>query len=121
MLTTLLKPILCKTLASLCCGAMLVGQAQAASGEMGTGIPHFGVYSAGTGVSTIVWSLKNAAIGFPAACGSIVLSPTTMGMDTYKINLAILITAKSVGKRVRFYAHAERDGGCGVDYVELQD
>jgi hypothetical protein len=34
---------------------------------------------------------------------------------------ATLTAAKMSGRRVRFYAHAERDGGCGVDYVELGD
>jgi len=99
----------------LCQGAL------AAQGEMGAGTPHFGMYSAATGTQIRVWSLASATIAFPAGCSSLNLTPATMGLDTYKLAIATMLTAKATGKRVRFYAHAPRDGGCGVDYVELQD
>jgi hypothetical protein len=41
-----------------------------------------------------------------------------LGADTYKIAIAMMMMANASGTKVRFYAHAERDGGCGVDYVE---
>lgn len=44
-----------------------------------------------------------------------------MGIDAYKLALGQLTTALAMRKRVRFYAHADRDGGCGVDYFELQN
>jgi hypothetical protein len=43
-----------------------------------------------------------------------------MGIEAYKMAFATMTAAKIAGSRVRFYAHADRDGGCGVDYVELQ-
>jgi hypothetical protein len=87
----------------------------AASGEMGSGKPSFGVYT----TSTSVFFLKDATVAFPSGCyGGVVLSPATMGIETYRIALSILITAKATNTAVRFYAHAERDGGCGVDYVQ---
>lgn len=57
---------------------------------------------------------------FPAGCTSLMLHPVTMGLDAYKLAAAALLAAKVSGMRIRFYAHAPRDGGCGVDYVELQ-
>jgi len=86
---------------------------------MGTGIPHFGSYSAATGVQTNVWGLNEATVPFPAGCPYIYLTAATMGMDAYKIAVATLLVAKTTGRAVRFYAHAARDGGCGVDYVQL--
>lgn len=97
------------------------GLAMAAQGEMGTGVPgQLGLYSNATGTSTIVWSITDASTPFPAGCPQITLSPVTMGMDAYKIALSAILLAKSTGKRIRFYAHAPRDAGCGVDYVEVQ-
>jgi hypothetical protein len=86
---------------------------------MGKGKPEFGVYSQSQGVSTPIWSLRDATVGFPAGCGYLILSVATMGIESYKIALAILITAKATNTAVRFYAHADRDGGCGVDYVQM--
>jgi hypothetical protein len=99
---------------------VLSAPAIAAQGEMGTGIPTFGTYSAATGAQTLVWTISESTAPFPAGCTSLTLSPATMGMDTYKIAVATLITAKTANRRVRFFAHAPRDGGCGVDYVEMQ-
>jgi len=93
----------------------------AAQGEMGTGVPNFGMYSAATGTSTIVWSLGDATTPFPAGCARIVLHPQTMGMDAYKLAVGTLVAAKLSNKKVRFYAHASRDDGCGVDYVQIVD
>jgi hypothetical protein len=93
----------------------------AATGEMGTGVPNFGIYSQATGMSIIVWSLGNATRSFPSGCTNIVLTPATMGMDSYKMAMATLTAARVSGLKVRFYAHAERDNGCGVDYVQLED
>jgi hypothetical protein len=94
--------------------------ARAASGEMGTGVPAaVGSYSAATGVQTIIWSLSNPSIPFPAGCSSITLSPATMGMDAYKIAVAAAMMATATNRPLRFYAHASRDSGCGVDYVQF--
>ena len=93
----------------------------AAMGEMGTGIPQFGSYSAPVGVRTTVWSLDSATVSFPAGCTAIYLYASTMGMDSYKLAISTMLTARALGKAVRFYAHAPRDGGCGVDYVQLID
>lgn len=59
----------------------------AAQGELGTGIPKFGIYSAALGVSayTAVWQLEDATVPFPSGCTSLILSPATMGVDSYKI------------------------------------
>jgi hypothetical protein len=43
-----------------------------------------------------------------------------MGMDAYKMAVATLTAARLSGAKVRFFAHAERDNGCGVDYVQLE-
>jgi hypothetical protein len=104
-------------------GFMMVaaGHAYAASGEMGTGVPNFGVYSAATGMRIVVFSISNPIRPFPAGCTNIVLTPGTMGLDSYKMAVATLTTAKATGMRVRFYAHDYRDNGCGVDYVQLED
>ncbi len=93
----------------------------AAEGEMGAGIPEFGMYSAAVGPLTMVTGLREAAAPFPAGCTSILLTPATMGMDSYKLAIGTMVAAKVTNKKVRFYAHAPRDGGCGVDYVALQD
>lgn len=92
--------------------------ASAAQGEMGAGIPHFGNYAAPLPY-TIVWQLENASTPFPAGCTYLNVTAATMGMDAYKIAIATMTVARVSGRAVRFYAHAPRDGGCGVDYVEL--
>ena len=97
-------------------------EASAASGDMGTGIPSFGQYSDGVWAgNALVWSLGSASVPFPAGCAYLIVSRATMGADPFKIAVATMITAKVTGKSVRFYAHADRDGGCGVDYVQLMD
>jgi ABC-type enterochelin transport system permease subunit len=93
--------------------------ATAATGEMGTGVPHFGIYSAATGMQIVVFSIASPTRPFPAGCTNIVLTPGTMGLDTYKMAMATLTAASLAGRQVRFYAHGERDGGCGVDFVQL--
>ena len=107
------------SLSAIALSTCLCGVALAAQYEMGTGVPsNIGLYSAATGVNAYVW-LSDVTLALPAACGNLVLSPATMGMDAYKLAIATLLTAKASNKRVRFYAHAERDGGCGADYVPL--
>jgi hypothetical protein len=102
------------------CLIATVGNASAASGELGTGVPQFGSYSAATGMHTRVWRLDDATLPFPAGCTSLQLTPTTMGTDSYKIAVATMLSAKLTNRKVRFYSHAPRDtDGCGVDYVEL--
>lgn len=104
------------------CAISLLGTGIAAAQgerEMGTGIPHFGSYSAATGVQTLVWGLNEATVPFPADCTRLYLTAATMGMDAYKIAVATLLVARTTHRAVRFYAHAPRDGGCGVDYVQL--
>lgn len=104
--------------ASVACVAQ---PAFAVTGEMGTGIPRFGTYSAASGAKITVWGLDNASTPMVAGCTSLTLSVATMGIDAYKLALGQLTTALAMRKRVRFYAHADRDGGCGVDYFELQN
>ncbi len=103
---------------------LVCGTAQAATGEMGTGIPEFGIYSsvvvAPAGQVTIV-SLASPTINFPAGCTSLTMTPASMGADAYKLAVATLLAAKVAGKPVRFYAHAARDAGCGVDYVQMKN
>lgn len=101
--------------------ALASQNASAAAGEMGTGVPYFGVYSQATGTMLRVYSLGSPYINFPAGCDAIVLTPATMGMESFKIAFATLTTARISGLKVRLYAHGERDGGCGADYVQLQD
>jgi len=106
-------------IAALLCGA---GGIEAAQGEMGTGVPtSYGMYSAATGTSTIVWAIGDITVPFPQGCTNIVLSPTTMGIDAYKIAVATLTIGKIANRRIRFYAHAPRDSGCGVDYLQFAD
>lgn len=100
----------------------MASSANAAMGEMGVGTPLFGVYSAAivNPPETLVWELANATRGFPAGCSRLTLNSGTMGMDTYKIALAIMMQARAMNTRVKFYAHSELNGGCGVDFVEPQ-
>lgn len=107
------------------CGLLVCVAAQhacAARGEMGTGIPgKVGMYSQATGVTTYVWSLSFTSIPFPSGCSFVRLTPGTMGMDAYKIAVSTILLAKATNRSIRFYAHAERDGGCGVDYVQFTE
>jgi hypothetical protein len=99
-----------------------VSSVQAATGELGTGIPVFGVFTNalnGTGGWITIWLLKNPTINFPQGCSTLYIMPGTQGASSYKDALAILLTAVSLNKPVRFYSHAERDGGCGVDYLQI--
>ena len=98
---------------------LTAGPVLGAQGEMGTGIPEFGIFTPDLGFKTIVWVLTDASTPFPAGCTAITLTSATMGLDTYKMSVAILTVAKATNRRVRFYAHAARDQGCGVDYVQL--
>lgn len=105
--------------AVIACAVLWSALANGAQGEMGRGIPQFGSYSSATGVQTLVLRLDDATTPFPAGCTSITLAPATMGMDSYKIAVATMLAAKTSGRPVRFFAHAPRDTGCGVDYVEM--
>jgi len=106
------------SLASAC----MCANVNAAQGEMGTGIPSgFSFYSAATGVQTLVWGMTSPSIQFPSGCQSLTLTPATMGMDAYKIAVSTLLLARVTGRPVRFYAHASRDTGCGVDYIQLNE
>lgn len=117
--TRLLRSMGCASLiASLIIGTTM--SAHAATGEMGNGVPQIGIYSGAAGHGHIrIWSLANATVNFPTGCTSILISRTTVGEQDYKVMLSIILTAKSLGKPVRFYGHAERDGGCGMDYIQL--
>ena len=88
---------------------------------MGTGIPDFGVYGKSvSGVdTTIIWGLANQTVPRPAGCNFLYLTSTTLGAESYKLFLSVLVTARISNRAVRFYAHADRDGGCGVDFVQL--
>jgi type IV secretory pathway TrbL component len=97
------------------------GSAFAASGEMGTGVPNMGFYTQATGANLTYIFLKNAAVPLPSGCGFLILSVATAGERDYKIAQAMLLASSFAGKRIRFYAHAERDGGCGVDYLQNID
>jgi hypothetical protein len=102
---------------------LLMNPVRAATGEMGKGVvSSFGLYGQnlyGVNPVVIVWGLTSPSIPFPAGCNSLFLTATTMGMDAFKTAVGILTAAQLAGKPVRFWAHAERDGGCGVDYVQL--
>jgi hypothetical protein len=91
---------------------------------MGTGKPFWGSYSAqmhSGALVTIVWNLgPNPVIPFAAGCPYITLTSSSMSMDGYKAALALMLQAKALGQTVRFVAHAERDWGCGADYVAIE-
>lgn len=108
----------CRLAAILLC-TFLSTPAPAASGEMGTGVPQFAVLGDVMGAYAKVTALSNATVAFPAGCSTLFLTPATLGMDTYKIAIATMLSAAALDRKVRFYAHATRDGGCGVDYVEM--
>lgn len=95
----------------------------AAQGEMGTGIPDgYSIYSpvaTGGSAQIVVWSLKGASTAMPSGCSNITLTLRTLEADTYKMALATLQIAKLTNQPVRFYAHASRDAGCGVDMIQL--
>jgi hypothetical protein len=109
------------TLTFLLASCLALPPAATAAGEreMGTGIPLFGQYSQATGTAVIVWSLEEGTVPFPSDCQAIRLSPETMGIDAYKMAVATMLASRISRRPVRFYAHASRDGGCGVDYVQL--
>jgi hypothetical protein len=114
-----------KTLRRLMAATILAGLSAfsfAVSGEMGTGTPDsWGQYSAAVGDTHIrIFNLTNRTTAFPAGCSYITISSATVGADAYKMVLASMLIAKSTGKKMRFFAHAARDGGCGVDYFEMQ-
>ena len=67
----------------------------------------------------MVWKLEGATIPFPTGCSGQSLDPTIMGMDAYKIAIGIMLVARASGRTGRFYAHAPRGSGCGVDYLQL--
>jgi hypothetical protein len=116
----MLRKPLSKLLAAAFTGLLHVAS-MSAQGEMGTGVPaNVGLYSNATGMSAIIWSMTDLSTPLPAGCTLLILSPATMGMDAYKVAISAVMLAKATGKRVRFYAHAPRDSGCGVDYVEVQ-
>ena len=91
--------------------------ASAAQGEVGTGVPTFGVYAQSLGGHIVVYGLSNPTINFPAGCTNLVLTPTSMGAEPFKMAYATLLAAKVSGMAVRFYAHV--DNGCSADYVQL--
>lgn len=104
-----------------CLMVLAAGDASAAYGEMGTGVPSFGVYGQPNGPYIAVWSLADQTRPMAAGCTTLYIMPATIGLDTYKMAFATLTAAKLSGKRVRLYAHADRDGGCGVDFIQLED
>lgn len=120
--TAMIKHVTKAVSALLLAGAF--GQALAATGEMGTGIPNFSI-TADTAKSPAgwvgVWSLASATIAFPAGCTYLTMTPASMGVDAYKAAVAMLLAANVAGKPVRFYAYVTRDSGCGVDYVQLRN
>lgn len=91
----------------------------AATGDIGTGIPNFGLYGTFNNGLIIIHTLINPTINFPAACPYLIISPATIGVAEHRMVYATLLTASALQRRVRFYAHVDRDGGCGVDYVSL--
>lgn len=62
------KKILAWTALSL---AAMTQPAAAASGETGTGVPRFGIYSDPAITHIQVWTLDDATIAFPAGCTSL--------------------------------------------------
>jgi hypothetical protein len=98
---------------------MLTFNVFAAQNEMGTGKPVFGIYGQAVGAEIRIFSLNDATVAFPNGCTFLTLTPATLGWETYRAALSILITAKATGASVRFYAIAPRDSGCGVDFLQL--
>lgn len=114
-----LRRALAKSVMAMFSAQFLATPCLAAQGEMGTGIPQFGLYSTATGQQAVVWQIQNATTPMPVGCTSLKLTPATMTMDSFKLAVAMMLSAQAANRKVRFFSHAERDGGCGVDYVEL--
>jgi hypothetical protein len=107
--------------AALVAAALMTStNALAASGEMGTGVPRWAQFGDVYGGYILVKSLSGASIPFPSGCESgIIITSGTMGRDPLAAAISMLLAAKITGVPVRFVAHTTRDGGCGVDYIEL--
>ena len=101
---------------SLLLALLPASQAGAVTGEMGTGIPNIILITQPYGSRLVLW-LTDATVPMPASCPTISISPGTVGERDYQFIHSMLLSAKAVNKRLRFYAIVERDGGCGVDYV----
>lgn len=98
--------------------ACALPQADAATGEMGTGIVS-GVrfYSSPVGSAFYV-DFSSTTTPVPSGC-SAKITRATVGADDYKTMFSMALTAKVTGRPLRLYAHAVRDGGCGVDYMQM--
>lgn len=92
-----------------------------ATGEMGNGIPNFGIYTKNASPHITIWNLESATIGFPAGCTNLQVTPDILGLDHYKIVVATLLMAKATRKKVRFYNHSTLNGNCGFDYIQLSE
>ena len=77
------------------------------------------MYEANGALNTMVWALGAPTISFPAGCSNVTLTQATMGIDGYKLAVAALLMAKAANLQVRLYATTTRDGGCGVDMVQM--
>jgi hypothetical protein len=94
---------------------------QAAGVEMGIGVPSFGLYStppSGTQGVVHVWALESPQIQMRAGCSYLVLKSDYMGLESFKIAVGILTSARLANRAVQFYSHFD-GGGCLVDYVRL--
>lgn len=104
---------------SVCLLGLFSNPVFAAVGEMGIGIPDFGIYAKNANPHITVWSLGSASVPFPAGCTTLTVTPDILGADAYKLAVATLLLAKATNKKVRFYNHSTLNGACGFDYFQI--
>jgi hypothetical protein len=93
----------------------------AAVNTMGVGVPDFGFYAGSMpGAPAInVWALTGPGEPFPPGCAYLTLRASYVGIESFKIILAVLQQARAMNKSVHFFAHNSSEAGCGFDYVRM--
>jgi hypothetical protein len=96
------------------------GLVRAAGVDMGTGVPVFGFYSTAVTASPTVhvWALESPQYAFPTTCSYLILRSSYMGLESFKIAVGIMTSARLANRAVQFYSHYDASG-CLVDYVRL--
>lgn len=110
-----------RVLAALVIILAFAHNAPAAQGEMGTGMPIYGLQGTAGHSYVTVFRLDEATIPFPVGCTYLVISSFANGSDIFRAMVDSLLAAKLARKKIRFYAVQENQGGCGVDYLEVVD
>jgi hypothetical protein len=98
------------------------GLAQAATGEMGTGVVSYLKYqSPGTGFpgGIFINGLRNRAIEFPSGCSYVWVSLNQVGFETLNFFEGILFESKTRNFPVRLFAQTATSHPCTVDTIEI--